>query len=132
MKQRHRAGRGGGRAQRLQIILAHVRGQADNRGNEAPATASDRMADRDCELLIVPILRDRDDLDDRPSKPVFRQVQPVCGRAAGHGAAEVDEIAIAVGARADHGIGEGDRVRLAPGDLRAEARAPQRSDRARR
>ena len=123
MKQRHRAGRGGGRAQRLQIILAHVRGQADNRRNKAAATASDRMADRDCELLIVPIFRDRNDLDQSPSKSVFRQVQPICGRAAGHGAAEVDEIAIAIGARADHRIGEGDGVRFSPGDLRAEARA---------
>ena len=41
-----------------------------------------------------------------------RQMQAVFGRAAGHGAAEVDEVAVAVGARADHRIGEDDRVRF--------------------
>ena len=81
------------------------------------------MADRNREPLIVPISRDRSDLDQSPRKTIFRQVEPVCGRAASHGAAEVDEIAVAVGARADHRIGEGDRVRFAPRDLRAEARA---------
>src|SRR5271168_4056261 len=45
------------------------------------------------------------------------------GRSAGDSAAQVDEITIALRARADHRIGEDDRVRFAPGDLRAKARA---------
>ena len=75
---------------------------------------------------LIPILRDRDDLDESPRGAIFGQVQAVCGGAAGHGAAEVDEIAVAVGARTDHGIGEDDRVRFSPGDLRAEAWTPSR------
>ena len=81
------------------------------------------MADRNREAFGIPMLRDRDDLDQGPSGPIFGQVQAVCGGAAGHGAAEVDKIAIAIGARADHRIGEDDRVRFSPGDLRAEAGA---------
>jgi hypothetical protein len=82
------------------------------------------MADRHREALEVPVVRNRGDLDQSPRGAVFGQVQPVCRGAASHRAAEVDEIAIAIGARADHRIGEGDRVRFSPGDLRAEARAP--------
>ena len=83
------------------------------------------MADRDREPLEVPIVRDGDDLDQSPRRAVFGQVQAIGGRAAGHSAAEINEIAIAIGARADHRIGEGDRVRFSPGDLRAEARTPR-------
>src|ERR1700689_2933117 len=124
MKQRHRARRSGGGAQCLQVILANAGGQADDRRNEPPKTAPDRRADRNRKPLGIPIFRNGEDLDQRPRGAIFGQVQAVCGGAAGHGAAEVDEIAIAIGARADHRIGEGDRVRFSPGDLRAEARTP--------
>ena len=52
---------------------------------------------------------------------VFIEMQAPGGRAPRHRADEVDEVAVAVGARADHRIGEDDRVRFAPGDLLAEA-----------
>ena len=53
-------------------------------------------------------------------------VQAVVRNPPGDRAAEVDEVAVAVGARADHGIGKHDGVRLRPGDLRSEARAKNR------
>ena len=82
------------------------------------------MADGDAgEFRAVPFRRDRDDFDMHARAAVRLDMQAEFGRAAGHRAADVDEIAIALGARADHGIGEHDRIRFAPGDLRAEARA---------
>ena len=80
------------------------------------------MADRHCDALTIPIVGNRGNLDNRPRGAIFRQMQAVGGGAASHRAAEVDEIAIAIGARADHRIGEDDGVGFAPGDLLAEAR----------
>ena len=66
------------------------------------------------------------DLDQHPGAPVCSDVQAVVRNPPGDGAAEVDEVAIAVRARPDHRIGEDDRVRLRPGDLRAETGAKNR------
>src|SRR5208282_6421998 len=90
---------------------------------EAAAAPPNHMPDRHRDTLQIPIVRNRLNLDDRPRGAVLFQVQAVFWSAAGHRAAEVDEIAVAVGAGADHRIGEGDRVRLPPGDLRAKSRA---------
>ena len=49
--------------------------------------------------------------------------RPIGGHAAGDRAADVEQVGIALGARADHRVREADRVRLAPGDLLAEDRA---------
>ncbi len=63
------------------------------------------------------------DLDqDRAQAPLVR-VQPELGHEAGDGGADVDEVAVALGARAEHAVGEDDGVRLRPGDLLAEGRA---------
>ena len=47
----------------------------------------------------------------------------VIGRAAGDGAADIEEVAIAVGACAQHRIAEGNGVALAPGHVLAQLRA---------
>ena len=52
-----------------------------------------------------------------------RRVQPERRHAAGDRGADVDEVAVALGARAEHAVGEDDGVRLRPGDLLAEGRA---------
>ena len=82
------------------------------------------MANRNRKPLVIPIFWNGDDLDHRPRGAIFGQMQAIGGGAAGHGAAEVDEIAVAIGACADDRIGKGDRVRFSPRDLRAEARTP--------
>src|SRR5690606_39710258 len=51
---------------------------------------------------------------------VLRPVQAAIGRAAGDGAGDVEEVAIAVRAGAEHRVAEGDSVALSPGDVRSE------------
>ena len=63
---------------------------------------------------------------------ILGQMQADRRHAAGDRAADVEQIRIALGARADHGVGERDRVRLAPRDLLAERPAACASGTARR
>ena len=58
--------------------------------------------------------------------PVFVEVQAPRRCTSGYRAAQIDEVAVAVGAGADDGVREHDRVRLSPGDLFAERGAEAR------
>ena len=51
--------------------------------------------------------------------PVFGQMQADGGGAAGDGGANVNEIAVAIGARPQNRVGKDDGVALGPGDLGA-------------
>ena len=133
MKQRDRAGGSGGGAQRLQVVLARLPGAGRRSpGTSRPQRRRSHGRPRPRGGCKIPIVRNRGDLDQQPAPCGFGKVQAVGRRAAGHRAAEVDEIAIAVGARADHRIGEDDRVQFAPGDLRRRSAGDRRFDRARR
>ena len=63
------------------------------------------------------------DLDQDRAQAALVGVQPELRHEAGDRGADVDEVAVALGARAEHAVGEDDGVRLRPGDLLAEGRA---------
>ena len=89
-----------------------------------PPEAADQVADGDGgQFRAVPVRGDRGDLHEHARATVRPDMQSEFGRTAGQSTAQIDEIAIALGARADHGIGEDNGVRFAPGDLRALTRA---------
>ncbi len=119
-----RAGGGRGGAQRLQAILVGAFRHAQHRRHRRARLGAERRAQHGIEgIEVAKLLGESARVEHQPRAAVLVQMQPVAGRAAGDGAAEIEEVAEAVAARAQHRVHEGDRVRLTPGDMGAEARA---------
>ena len=113
MKHRDRARRCGDGAEGLQVVLASSPASRRWPGSARHSGARSTCRPPHRQPRIVPLRRAARDLDQDPGATVLREVQ--AERApAGEGAAEVDEVAVAVRPRADHGIREHDGVRIPP------------------
>jgi hypothetical protein len=105
------------------VILGRRDDDAVDDRDEVAGELADKVAE-DGKELIVPLQRRRHAGQPQQHLPgaMFGEVQPDGRHAAGDRATDVEQIGIALGARADHRVGERNRVRLAPGDLLAEDR----------
>ena len=113
-------------AQRLGVILGgdRCRRQADDRRDHRAGGAPHHRADGGVgDRIGEQAIGDPFEAEDRARGPPFIQVQAGRRRASGDGAADVDEVAVAVGAGAQHRVREHDRVRLGPGDVFTEGRS---------
>ncbi len=127
VEQGHAAGRGRRRPQRLELILGRLRQQPGDDRYLRPRSRPQPVTEHgEQHVFAQQSLRDAGEAKEQLATPVFGPVQAHIGRAAGDGTTNVDEVAIAIGARAQDGVGEDDGVALGPSDLRAQRRAVQR------
>ena len=112
---------GGGGTEGLEPVLGDARRQPVDRGDRAPDLAAEQGAEHGVEgLARLEGRREGRGLEHHARAAVLGEVKPGLGRPAGDRRRDVEEVAVAVAARAEHGIDEGDGVALAPGDLLAE------------
>ena len=124
MAQRHRARRRRGRAERLELILGRFHCQAIDHRDAVACQLAGQVAQHRVEAVIgLQARRNINQADQQLAGAVRGEVQPDRRDAAGDRRADVEQVGVALGARAQHRVGEGDRVRLTPGDLLAEGRA---------
>ena len=133
VEHRHRTRRGGRRSQRLELVLRSVIDAVDDR-DRGPDQPSDEVPERGEERVAHAdgVRHGRGPRSGPWRRRPSSRVQPELGHVAGDRGADVDEVAVALGARAEHAVGEDDGVRLRPGDLLAEGRPVARAGRARR
>ena len=126
MKERHRARRRRGGAEGLQAVLVGPL-QAEQHWHTVGATLPHQVADcRQQPRRRRQASGQGTQIEHDLAAPVLLQVEPDRGRATGDCRADVDEVAVAVGACAQHRVREHDRVALGPGDLLAERRPRRR------
>ena len=126
MEQGHRAGSGGGRAERAQPVLARRGAHPIDDRHPGTGPPSDDVAEQVPEDVLGEQVGGQEipyvETDLRPA--VLRAVQARIGHPAGDRRAHVDEIAVQLGACPEHGVGEHHRVGLVPRDLVAETGPP--------
>ena len=121
MEHPNASGRGGGGTQGLEPVLPRRVGQAVYDRHPVPDHRTDERAENvGKQRTGVQLGRQPAEAEDDGGSAVLVEVEacrrrPTCDRRT-----DVDEIAVAVGARTEHRVGEGDGVRLGPGDLLAE------------
>ncbi len=121
VKQRNAAGRTRCRADRFQVVLAAARQQARDRRNPMSALASHEMSEQVIKQVAVSNRpRQAADIEQNLRRPVFIAMQPGKRHAPGDRGANVEIVAVLVGARADHRVVKTDRVRFGTDDVIAE------------
>src|SRR5690606_23717464 len=107
----HCAGRGGGCAEGFELVFGGLGRQPFNDGDAGAAAGADEVAEDGVEdVFVQQVVRKVGEAVEDLAAAVFWQVQAGGGGAAGERGADVDEVAVAVGARAEDGVGEDDGV----------------------
>ena len=124
MEQPDRTGRSRAGAKRLEPVLGRIRRQpVEHRHRACHLGAQPSAKDRIEGVLGLETRAQVGGLDDHRGKTIRSHVKAVVGRPPGERRRDVEEVAVAVGARAKHRVTKRHGVAFAPGHVLAPARA---------
>ena len=115
------AGRGGGRPESLELVLLGNDRQSGDCHRIVLGEGAQQMAENRVEVVGGrEFLGNVPESQNAGGQPVLVEMQPDGRRPPGNGAADVEQVGVALGARSNHRVREADGIRLAPGDLLSE------------